>query len=74
MARPAFRSQFVNGAARKTGFTFRTQGTARFQSSAAAPEIKVQQSWFKRMWDSPIGLKTVHFWYVCVESWRYRGY
>ena len=23
-----------------------------------------QQSWFQRMWASPVGLKTVHFWYA----------
>ena len=30
----------------------------RWQSTAEG----TQASWFKRMWDSPIGLKTVHFW------------
>lgn len=24
--------------------------------------VKVQQGWLKRMWESPIGFKTVHFW------------
>jgi mitochondrial pyruvate carrier 2 len=33
----------------------------RWQSTAAGAEA-TQQTWFKRMWDSPIGLKTVHFW------------
>ncbi|KAI1176439.1 UPF0041-domain-containing protein [Nemania sp. FL0916] len=51
-SRAAFRSQF----ARTTG--------RRFQSSSAAGEgsSAQQQGWFKRMWDSPIGFKTVHFW------------
>jgi len=35
----------------------------RFQSTTTAEAAQaVKQSWFKRMWDSPIGLKTVHFW------------
>ncbi|KAA8569259.1 hypothetical protein EYC84_000922 [Monilinia fructicola] len=34
----------------------------RFQSTEAAAATTAQVSWFKRMWDSPIGLKTVHFW------------
>lgn len=35
----------------------------RFQSGAAgAGAAEAEGSWFKRMWDSPIGIKTVHFW------------
>ena len=51
-SRATFRSQFA-----------RTSGR-RFQNTAAGegPSAQQQQSWFKRMWDSPIGLKTVHFW------------
>jgi hypothetical protein len=52
-SRAAFRSQFA-----------RTSGR-RFQSTAAGgegPSSRQQQGWFKRMWDSPIGFKTVHFW------------
>ncbi|KAL2820092.1 hypothetical protein BJX63DRAFT_381286 [Aspergillus granulosus] len=49
-SRAAFR-----GAFRRSG----AQGR-RFQSSdAAAAE---QQSTFQRLWNSPVGLKTVHFW------------
>ncbi|KAH8811457.1 hypothetical protein F5884DRAFT_854805 [Xylogone sp. PMI_703] len=43
-----------------TRSNFRQAGR-RFQSTAA-PAAATQGSWFKRMWDSPIGLKTVHFW------------
>jgi hypothetical protein len=51
-SRAAFRSAF-----RRPGGYGR-----RFQSSdAAAAE---QQSTFQRMWNSPVGLKTVHFWYA----------
>jgi hypothetical protein len=35
------------------------QGGKRWSSAAAGEQ---QAGWFKRMWDSPIGLKTVHFW------------
>ncbi|KAH7409585.1 hypothetical protein BKA64DRAFT_400813 [Cadophora sp. MPI-SDFR-AT-0126] len=68
-ARPAFRSQFFKSqtagafrSSRNTGFRFGGYGGAgkRWQSTAA-PEAAAQ-SWFRRMWDSPIGLKTVHFW------------
>ncbi|KAJ8067069.1 hypothetical protein OCU04_004449 [Sclerotinia nivalis] len=43
---------------------FAGKQTKRFQSTeaAAAAATAAQVSWFKRMWDSPIGLKTVHFW------------
>lgn len=38
----------------------------RWQSSEAgaggAGSQQQQQSWFKRMWESEIGIKTVHFW------------
>lgn len=38
----------------------RNVGSKRWQGTAADAQARV--SWFKRMWDSPIGLKTVHFW------------
>jgi hypothetical protein len=44
---------------------FRRQGFQgqRFQSSDATGSAGTQhQSTFQRMWNSPIGLKTVHFW------------
>ncbi|KAI0147434.1 UPF0041-domain-containing protein [Xylariaceae sp. FL1272] len=51
-SRAAFRSQFARPIGR------------RFQSTTAGdgPTAKQQAGWFKRMWDSPIGFKTVHFW------------
>ena len=33
----------------------------RWQSTATGTDAAAQ-GWVKRMWDSPIGLKTVHFW------------
>ncbi|KAI1140646.1 UPF0041-domain-containing protein [Hypoxylon sp. FL0543] len=33
----------------------------RFASTTTTGEA-ASQSWFQRMWNSPIGLKTVHFW------------
>ncbi|EGS22954.1 uncharacterized protein CTHT_0014330 [Thermochaetoides thermophila DSM 1495] len=49
IARPAFRARHF--------FRPKYNG-ARFQSTAANPE----EPWLKRMWNSPVGLKTVHFW------------
>ena len=74
--RPTFRSSFFNSQAvssQKSTFTSKTAFRAarykkafakRWASTAAGGEAaaRVQQSWVKRMWDSPIGLKTVHFW------------
>lgn len=58
----AFARQATTGAPR---FSFRhnfyQQGSRRWQSGTTANE---QQGWFKRMWESEIGFKTVHFWYV----------
>jgi len=34
----------------------------RFQSSDAGAGAAEQQSTFQRMWNSPVGVKTVHFW------------
>ncbi|SPO03747.1 related to FMP43 Found in Mitochondrial Proteome [Cephalotrichum gorgonifer] len=66
-ARPLFRQQPLSSAWRaragpqamnanfRNGFK---NGGRRWQSAAAGEQV----SWFKRMWDSPVGLKTVHFW------------
>ncbi|KAJ4298703.1 hypothetical protein N0V88_003735 [Collariella sp. IMI 366227] len=56
-ARPAFRAR---------QFFFRSKTNARFQSTAAGEGAS--ESWAKRMWNSPVGLKTVHFWYIR-NSW-----
>ncbi|ROT37631.1 UPF0041-domain-containing protein [Sodiomyces alkalinus F11] len=72
-ARPIFQQQMFTGpGAARTAFRnayspFRAQqffrnGSKRWQSSSAGAEAQGQASWFKRMWDSPVGLKTVHFW------------
>lgn len=37
----------------------RQEWSKRWQSTTAETP---KASWFKRMWDSPVGLKTVHFW------------
>ena len=55
-ARPAFR-------ARQFFFRPNQGGGARFQSTAAGGEAAAD-SWAKRMWNSPVGLKAVHFWYA----------
>lgn len=57
--RPAFRSNFFTAqATRQTRTRF---GGRRWQSTAA-PAEPIQQSVFKKLWDSPVGVKTVHFW------------
>ncbi|KAM7209689.1 Uncharacterized protein family (UPF0041) domain containing protein, partial [Naviculisporaceae sp. PSN 640] len=59
-SRPVFRSsQFFTS--QSTRSTFRQNASKRFQSTAA-PEGAAQESFFKRMWNSPVGFKTVHFW------------
>ena len=60
-ARPVFQhATFASQARSAFGRTTYGGGARgrRWQSTASGPEA----SWFKRMWDSPIGLKTVHFW------------
>ncbi|KAF7533346.1 hypothetical protein G7Z17_g13530 [Cylindrodendrum hubeiense] len=52
-ARQAFRPQGQTFAQRFQ------QGSRRWQSSEGAQQ---QEGWFKRMWESEIGFKTVHFW------------
>jgi hypothetical protein len=58
-ARPAFR-QSAFGAHRAAFQQRASQGAGRRWQSTTAEGA--QQSWAKRMWDSPIGFKTVHFW------------
>jgi hypothetical protein len=68
-SRPLFRQSAFSTQARQA-FTrsqyqrpfqqqFRSQGGRRWQSTDAGAQ---QQSWFKRMWESEVGFKTVHFW------------
>lgn len=40
----------------------------RFQSKIAEASTAAQQSFFQRMWNSPVGLKTVHFWLVFLSK------
>ncbi|KAI6715492.1 hypothetical protein B2J93_864 [Marssonina coronariae] len=66
-ARPTLRSQFFTQRqaqstifrSARSRFQHAEGAGKRWQSTTAPGEA---QSWFKRMWDSPIGLKTVHFW------------
>ncbi|KAK0655810.1 hypothetical protein B0T16DRAFT_397759 [Cercophora newfieldiana] len=53
-SRPAFRNanQFFSS-------SFRRPAGRRFQSTASETPT---EPWLKRMWNSPIGFKTVHFW------------
>lgn len=54
---PAWRARAAGGPQGGARGGFRGGGR-RWQSAAAGAE----QSWFKKAWDSPIGVKTVHFW------------
>ncbi|QPG96266.1 hypothetical protein C2857_003694 [Epichloe festucae Fl1] len=56
-ASQAFRAQQRLGGPR---FRFRDSGK-RWQSTAEGAQQQ-HQSWFKRMWESEVGIKTVHFW------------
>lgn len=55
-SRPAFRQSSTM--ARQA---FRQQ-SRRWQSTDGGAQAQAQQGWFKRMWESEIGFKTVHFW------------
>ncbi|CAJ2504547.1 Uu.00g119410.m01.CDS01 [Anthostomella pinea] len=58
-ARPVFQSRAAFS--RTTGFRANfSQSGRRFQSTSAGETA--QASWFQRMWNSPVGMKTVHFW------------
>ncbi|KAI1411370.1 UPF0041-domain-containing protein [Hypoxylon sp. FL1857] len=56
-ARPVFQ-QSASRAVFRTNFS---RTGRRFASTAPTGET-TSQSWFQRMWNSPVGLKTVHFW------------
>ncbi|KAI2610470.1 UPF0041-domain-containing protein [Hypoxylon sp. NC1633] len=56
-ARPVFQ-QSASRAAFRTTFSH----TGRRFASTAAPGETASQSFFQRMWNSPVGVKTVHFW------------
>jgi hypothetical protein len=53
-----------------TGFTFRAGAQRRATSSSAQQPQQQAESWFARMWNSPVGFKTVHFWWVLAGCWR----
>ncbi|TFB01009.1 Mitochondrial pyruvate carrier 3 [Trichoderma ghanense] len=68
-ARPVFRqttgsssSSFFSSQTQQSFFRqqFRQQGK-RWQSTASSSEQQ-SQSWFKKAWESEVGIKTVHFW------------
>ena len=69
-ARPVFNQSAFASQARatftrqqqSTGFRFSQNGGRRWQSSTTGEGAAPKQSWFQMMWDSPVGVKTVHFW------------
>jgi hypothetical protein len=63
-SRPLFRQQaapFASRGAFRPQFQSRFNGSKRWQSTAEGASQQ-QQGWFKRMWESEVGFKTVHFW------------
>lgn len=46
---------------------FRQSFQRRWQSTAEAPVDTTGQSGFQKFYNSPVGPKTVHFWYVQPE-------
>ncbi len=54
-------ARFVRG-----GFAQRFGGARRTQATdaAAAAAPAAQQGMLAKLWNSPVGVKTVHFWYV----------
>ena len=38
----------------------------RYQTADATAAAPTSQGTFARLWNSPIGVKTVHFWYVYI--------
>ncbi|KAI1077508.1 hypothetical protein F5B20DRAFT_551524 [Whalleya microplaca] len=63
-ARPAFQASASRTAfSRASGFRSNFSHTGRrFNSTTADHATQQPKSWFSRMWNSPVGLKTVHFW------------
>ncbi|KAL8998961.1 MAG: hypothetical protein Q9169_002067 [Polycauliona sp. 2 TL-2023] len=60
-SRTTFRlSQFSRQFARAS--PFRKPYARRYQSTEANPTAPSQQSTAQRLWNSPVGVKTVHFW------------
>ena len=64
-SRPAFRSQFFTPAFRRPAtrrWNSTGTGTGSTAGGTGAGGSAEEASWAKKMWDSPIGVKTVHFW------------
>ncbi|EFY89069.1 UPF0041 domain protein [Metarhizium acridum CQMa 102] len=78
-SRPALRqgafSAQASQAFRAQRFRFRESGK-RWQSTADGAQQQQHQSWFKRAWESEVGIKTVHFWSAaqnvppCKPRWK----
>lgn len=65
-----FQSAFRQSSKRWASDAAGTGATAGGATGSGAPNA-AKESWLKRMWNSPVGIKTVHFWApvmkVCVE-------
>lgn len=65
-SRPAFRSQFFTLAIRRSaGRRWQSSDAGTGTGGAGGTSGSApHESWFQRAWNSPVGVKTVHFWYL----------
>lgn len=63
-SRPAFRSQFFTPAFRRSaGRRWQSSDAGTGTGGAGGTSGAPHESWFQKAWNSPVGVKTVHFWY-----------
>ena len=71
-SRPAFRSTFFTPTLRRSGPGRRWQssdaGTGTGGAGGTGPNA-ANESWFQKAWNSPVGVKTVHFWCVALRHY-----
>jgi len=64
-ARPIFQTRTPFFAQTQNAFSRSTaRAGRRFQSTNAPAAEAATKSWVAQFWSSPVGPKTVHFWYV----------
>jgi mitochondrial pyruvate carrier 2 len=70
-SRPAFRSQFFTPAFRRSaGRRWQSSDAGTGTGGAGGTSGAPNESWFQKAWNSPIGVKTVHFWYAAPPHLR----
>lgn len=61
-ARPAFHAQARAAFSRSNGFRTTFQQTYGRRFNSTTTETAAKESLFTKLWNSPVGVKTVHFW------------